>query len=185
MTDLAVPPRSEWESAGMAAGSSTLLDRGSCPAQVQPDDITVWATQDAYRDHVFAVSPPAPTVEVSSRLRRRPWLAAVLTQINELLQLENGWNGHGERRIDAENAVRVVGVLDEADFDGEAPDVVPLHDGSVQAEWHAAPQSLEIELPIGGPASAWWTDGSDEQEWTLTSRRDLESLRRRLAFVTP
>lgn len=186
MTDLAVPPKSEWESDGLAADSSTLLDPGSRPArQAQPDAITAWATQDAYRDHVFDVTPHGPTAEVSSRLRRRPWLAAVLTQINELLQLQSGWNGHGERRIDAANASRVIGVLDEADFHGEAPDVVPLHDGSVQVEWHAGPRSLEIELPIGGPTSAWWTDGSDEEEWTLTSRRDLEGLRRRLAFVTP
>lgn len=149
----------------------------------RPDISASWATEDAY--HFEAQTPVQPVVRVTQATADRPWFRPLIVSLAELLALGPNWNGYNEAPVDPENAVKILTVLDASGFEGPSPAVVPLHDGSVQAEWHWGDRHLEVEFIRGRVPTAWWYDGDTDEEWSLETGADLRRLRECLANVAP
>ncbi len=110
--------------------------------------------------------------------------------INRVLELPDGWDGRRARRISplaAESAVYVLAQL--LDAHSAVPQVVPLPDGGLQLEWHAAGNSLEIEIDGEGTAYLLATDENglevvDATETYPYHSPDLAAARRFLAALS-
>jgi hypothetical protein len=82
------------------------------------------------------------------------WLTSFMQdRLNELLRLPDGWDGYRANAVDLHAAL---GAADVALTVGATttlpPQVFPLANGGIQLEWHAAGQSVEIEIDPGGEA---------------------------------
>lgn len=86
--------------------------------------------------------------------QRSRWVDDLLVQLSPLLQLRAGWDG-GRARVTTEAAVDALIVVLSEVLDDELaqPDLFPLPDGGLQAEWHVANVDLEIE--VGGAGECY------------------------------
>lgn len=87
---------------------------------------------------------------------------AVRGRLDELSQLEVGWDGADARPVDRlalDHAWRLAEQSIRADL--PAPELFPVPDGGVQLEWHAGPVELEVEIEPGARAVVFVCD--DEQ----------------------
>lgn len=126
------------------------------------------------------------TFEVTRATMRSQWFEHLLWRLRSLLSLRPNWNGYGELPVHPASAKRVVALLNEISYVGDAPAVVPLPDGGLQLEWHHAERSLEVEVPPNGPAVAWIYTPKTEDEWIVTSREGLQLFEDRVReFLAP
>lgn len=98
------------------------------------------------------------------------WWQTVVQQLNELGELERGWDGYraGPVRFDTANfALRLLEAACREDT--PAPQIVPGADGDLQLEWHLA--TGDIELHVRGPlqVSAWASIDGQEEVAELTN----------------
>lgn len=175
---------SPWEVVTGFGGPTWLLDSTFLHSSLEralPDASSSWATEDGYRSIMpLASGPKVRTICVARSTSRRPWYRQIIKDLGRLFDLPPNWNGYGEAPVDQLNAARVLVILDGLRFRGTAPELVPLHDGSLQAEWHAGKTSLEMEFPVGRHPVVWWTNGSEEREWPLVTHADLLELEERV-----
>lgn len=122
--------------------------------------------------------------------RQRP---AVVTDIenllNELLALNDRWDGHRARRVTIEATTTVVDVLAALMNLRSAPaQIFPLPDGGLQVDWLVGGNSIEVDIDAAGDAHLLATT-SDEtivdegpidphkpEAQLLTARRYLQTL---------
>jgi hypothetical protein len=138
------------------------------------------------------------TVDVPGLPRwNRPWFVQyVEAELNVLCALREGWDGHRAQPITInaiEGTVQVLGAL--MDQTSPPPQLFPLPDGGIQAEWHVAGNRIEIEIEGTGDAYllADRSDGStvaegpatrEDPEGAVAAARDfLRALAARLARV--
>ena len=71
-------------------------------------------------------------------------------RLNELMSLENGWDGPGSVPVSKGNADFALSVTREL-FRGKvpAPSIFPIGDGTLQIEWHC--NGYEVELDVVAP----------------------------------
>lgn len=83
---------------------------------------------------------------------------AIRRQFAELRRLQDGWDGAGSKAPAAPVISHAASLLDRA-FDGllyvEAPRVVPVADGGLQAEWYSPSHRFEAYFDVDGEFSAW------------------------------
>lgn len=126
----------------------------------------------------------------SSHGTKRPWFIDHMEhELNRLVPLDEGWDGHRARPIN-ERAIRsVVLLLAVLLTDDIAPaQFFPLPDGGVQAEWHFDRNSIEIEVDGDGEAHVLATspagdvilegslNASDRDDVLIAVRRLLREL---------
>jgi len=128
---------------------------------------------------------------------KRPWFVQyVEAELNALCALPERWDGHHAQPISVsaiEGTIQVLGAL--MDRSSPPPQLFPLPDGGVQAEWHIDGNKIEIEVEGNGDAYllADRCDGSvvaegtaarDDPDGALAAARDfLRELAFRLARV--
>ena len=95
------------------------------------------------------------------------WLRQLAADLNRLLSLTPGWDGRRALPI-SETAVRaltavLVPIMDVPPLHvpQEQPDIFPLPDGGLQAEWHAGGEDVEVEVEGDGATYVVVRDASD------------------------
>lgn len=85
------------------------------------------------------------------------------TQVNELLKLGPGWDGHRANPVTFEAVDTVMAVMGQISTDLTVPPFIfPLPDGGLQLEWHAGRESVEVEVDGEGDAHLIVTDEGGE-----------------------
>jgi hypothetical protein len=96
----------------------------------------------------------------------------VVDRLNHLLQLPDGWDGPGTRRVNEKVVEKTLLVLfDVAAQNTRPPSIAPGPDGSLQLAWYVREFELEIDIPSSGnpSASLYEHNTGDESELSLTS----------------
>lgn len=137
---------------------TTLLDRpasgltrSSQPAPPPPslesgDDFLHRRPNGGVR-HVFLEVPG------QSRWARPRWIDLVEGELNQLVALPAGWDGRRALPVSSTALESLVGLLSLLMGDRTAaPQLFPLPDGGVQAEWHIGGNSVEVEIDGLGEA---------------------------------
>ncbi len=90
------------------------------------------------------------------------WLADhVQTEVNTILALGEGWDGHRAKPITDGAAGSTIGlVFALCDDLSLPPQFFPLPDGGIQIEWHVGGDAVEVEIDASGDAHALVTDGA-------------------------
>lgn len=101
----------------------------------------------------------------------KSWRNAVVQRLEELVRLDQGWDGYRGRPVSLDDAAFVLRALEMAcQKDSPAPQIVPCSNGNVQVEWHT--EHGDLELLFRGPYSvrAWYSNSdSAEEEVELTN----------------
>lgn len=85
-----------------------------------------------------------------------PWLLPVERALQELFELPAGWDGRLAARVSEVAVAGCVEVLSRTMAEhSPAPQLVPLPDGGLQAEWHADGHDVEIEITGTGAVHAF------------------------------
>lgn len=145
----------------LAAFEPTLLPCQSMNALASPHQL------------VDQVPWPPDRIEMTYTIQRegsRHWFRDVATRVSELVEMPHDWNGYGEKRPHPSAAKRVVNLLDSIEYDGPAPEIVPLPDGGMQIEFHSKHGDIEIEVPPSGPAHVWVSLDSEVDDWRASGR---------------
>jgi hypothetical protein len=134
------------------------------------------STQTATGSNVEAPPPSAAasTEEVDSPNvpHTATWMHPVVDRLNHLLQLPDGWDGPGTRRVNQKVVEKTLLVLfDVAAQNTRPPSIAPGPDGSLQLAWYVREFELEIDIPSSGnpSASLYEHNTGDESELSLTS----------------
>jgi hypothetical protein len=152
-------------------------------------------------EHFFIDSPDTTarrlTIEVPGTERwLRPWFVEyVEAGLNGLLELRDGWDGRRARAITTAAAQSTVEVLAALMNDASAPpQLFPLPDGGIQAEWHVGGNHIEVEIDGDGEAhilaqdidGAYVAEGiitPEHPEVLMSAREFLQVLSARFARV--
>jgi hypothetical protein len=93
------------------------------------------------------------------------WVLMALRSISERWGVQAGWDGYNARPTDIHLVVRLLNCLSTLMHDSSrAPDVVPLADGGVQAEWHGNGQDFEIVVPAGEAIRYYYFNETTKEE---------------------
>jgi hypothetical protein len=85
-----------------------------------------------------------------------PWLLPLERALQELFELPVGWDGRRAARVSEAAVAACVKVLSRTmSVDSPVPQLVPLPDGGLQAEWHADGHDVEIEITGTGAVHAF------------------------------
>lgn len=100
------------------------------------------------------------------------WADIVKQRLEELIRLEEGWDGYTAFPVSFDNAMFAFRMLESiCRRDTSPPQIVPGPSGDLQIEWHT--HQGDIELWVRGPnkVHAWRTsnDGQDSEEIELTN----------------
>lgn len=121
---------------------------------------------------------------LSARTALPAWVEPTASQIADLLALPPNWDSYGARPIRADRAQALWEVLVQVMApQSPAPALVPVVDGSLQAEWHTRGVDLEIEAT--GPSSVRVYCRRDGVEWEDEISVDLSDLVEAIDAVTP
>lgn len=96
----------------------------------------------------------------------------MVSRLNYLLQLQNGWGGPGTLGVEIEVVRKTLETLFRiATEKTRPPSISPGQDGSLQLAWYAREFELEIDIPRSGDltASLYKHDSGQESELALTS----------------
>lgn len=114
------------------------------------------------------------------------------SQINALRRLRPGWDGHRADPVSDEAVGSVVRLISRFVSELSLPPMAfPIPDGGFQLEWHAGPQSVEVEVDGAGEAHVFATDESgrilvntevvnDDDETLVQAQQAVEWLSMRL-----
>jgi len=98
-----------------------------------------------------------------------PWLLEVLDELNELINLPDGWDSYDGVGTSIEVAVRAldfINVLLTACAAMSQPQLTPLPEGGLQLEWHRPGLDLEIEFGFEEEPYFYFRDEASNKEWT-------------------
>jgi hypothetical protein len=119
--------------------------------------------QDA-EDFYLQPGPSAPKrqifIQLSAAQGNLRWLADhVQNEVNAMLALGDGWDGHRAKPITEEAVGSTIGlVFALCDDLSLPPQFFPLPDGGVQIEWHVGGEAMEVEIDRSGDAHGLATD---------------------------
>lgn len=87
---------------------------------------------------------------LDSRRRNAPWQNDVVNSLCRFLELPNGWDSYNGRPLRHDTGMFTLQLLNSVLVaPTPTPQLVPVADGGVQAEWHQ--NQLDVELYISAP----------------------------------
>jgi len=101
-----------------------------------------------------------------------PWAGAVLQSISERWGVRPGWDSYQAKPTNPNLVVKLLNILSDLLGDNSpSPQITPLADGGVQAEWHRHDQDLEIVVPAEEEANYYYFNSMTcaEEEADLNS----------------
>ncbi|MDX2702166.1 hypothetical protein PV350_04805 [Streptomyces sp. PA03-6a] len=115
----------------------------------------------------------AVTFSSGGRMALPAYVRDIEEKINQLLALQDGWNHRGAKAVRDEAVWPTIQVLLAVmNWQSLPVQLFPLPSGGIQAEWHAAGNSIEIEIDADGEpfVSAESSDGRMIAEGELDPR---------------
>lgn len=105
------------------------------------------------------------------------WLQPTVNSLVQLLNLQEGWDSYGSRKVEP-RAVETVFDLLRATLrnDSPPPAVVPTGAGGVQAEWHQDGLDIEVQVSSAGASSLTYEDLRAGTELRSDLSTDLSAL---------
>ena len=101
------------------------------------------------------------------------WREPVTKRLNELVKLQQGWDGYRGVAVTFENAFFAIEVLKVCcGLNTPTPQIVPGVSGDLQIEWHLENGDIELHIRAPYDVQAWHTDmnsGSEGKEILLTN----------------
>jgi len=132
---------------------------------------------------------PEQPLQVSASPQVTEWLQSLRSDINDLINLEAGWDGTGSHQVNVRHIWKLLRILLRLDATAAPkPQLVPLPSGGVQAEWHHFDHTVEVGVTSDGEIFAFATDenGEDfvelEENWFMP-RGKLVALRHSLSSL--
>jgi hypothetical protein len=125
--------------------------------------------------HEYPERPwPAPgTTQKAEPLPPIPaQLVPVVSKLHELLDLREGWNSYGARRIDPGAVVAALRILAQANWLGPLPNVAPTPRGGVELEWGGDDDGVEIECRPDGSMTVLVDVHGQMREWAVAGPDD-------------
>jgi len=93
------------------------------------------------------------------------WAGAVLQSLSERWGAQPGWDSYSATPTSPQLAVKLLNILSGLlQEDSLAPQITPLADGGVQAEWHRQQQDLEVVVPAVGDPTYYYFDARTSKE---------------------
>lgn len=84
------------------------------------------------------------------------WDADVTGKLQDLVTLEDGWDGYRAMPVSFTNAVFALRMLEKICGPGDpAPTIVPGVEGDLQLEWHTAKGDIELHVVAPNVVHAW------------------------------
>jgi len=98
----------------------------------------------------------------SGSQQRPPWVKPAFSKLQELVDLEPGWDSYDADSVVSESIVSAVAILNNTmPPDTKNPWIVPTVHGGIQMEWHKPQVDLEIEIEPDGTASIFYVNEQD------------------------
>lgn len=137
------------------------------------------------RGHVARTAPRDRRIyTLSARVAMPAWVQPTAGKINELLTLPSDWDSYGALPVRTDRAQALWEVLLQVMAPRSvAPTIVPIADGSLQAEWHTGGVDLEIE--VTGPVGVRVYYRGHGAEWEKEFSADLSAVVSAIDEVTP
>lgn len=86
----------------------------------------------------------------------RHWWHSVEARLQELIRLEDGWDGYAGQPVNFGNAVFALRVLESTcKSETPPPEIVPGTSGDLQLEWHLPKGEIELHVHAPNDVSAW------------------------------
>lgn len=102
------------------------------------------------------------TLVISGFQKKPSWIRPAFSKIQELVNLDPGWDSHDADSVVADSVVSAVEILsDTMSPDTKTPWIVPTVHGGIQMEWHKPQVDLEIEIEPNGTASVFYVNEQD------------------------
>lgn len=92
------------------------------------------------------------------------WHKAVISRMEQLLQLTSGWDGYAAPPVSLENvyfAIEMLRAICPSDL--SAPQIVPGTSGDMQIEWHVGDRSVELHVRGPNAVTAWRTSAQNPE----------------------
>ena len=153
----------------LSVGASTELDRGTVqsdvssvtPVQPLGLDSSVPA-QDGWGQELILRSG---SLMISGSGQEPAWARPAFSKMQELVDLEPGWDGYDAVPIRAGSIMKAALVLVETmTSDTNEPWIVPTVHGGIQMEWHKSQVDLEIEIKPDETASVFFVNDREGRE---------------------
>jgi hypothetical protein len=158
-------------------GENAVTDLVDLPAPASPEGIGYEPIQPDQVTPVHSLTNermrPTPILMIDGT--PPPWAPAVVTRLNALLALPEGWDTYGGAQLDLQAAVGGLQILTAMGFVGPIPHLAPSPDGDLVMEWDVDGASLSVEVSPTGEVTV--STGADE--WTSAPDGDSTL---RLAF---
>jgi hypothetical protein len=94
------------------------------------------------------------------------WAGSVLQSLSERWGVQPGWDSYSASPTSLQLVVKLLNILSALlQEDSPAPQITPLADGGVQAEWHQQEQDLEVVVPaLENPTYYYFHGRTSEEE---------------------
>lgn len=141
-----------------------------------------WATADlvAFTEE----SVRRPVAKLNGTEHTPPWFSDLVAELNEVLDLPDGWAGGQSKAPTSEVALDGLRVLHDLSTVGlPAPQLVPTVDGGMQFEWHTCGIDLELTVLPSGERDAYVFDWTREVESAGTIAEISEDIRRAIKVL--
>ena len=114
------------------------------------------------------------------------WQWTVEDRLQELIRLENGWDGYIGQPVGFGNAVFAFRVLESICVgDTPAPSIVPGSAGDLQLEWHLPGGEIELHVRAPNDVHAWrFVTGAHPREEALLISTDFSAVAKWLRDLT-
>ena len=106
------------------------------------------------------------SVVISGSQEKPPWVQPAFSKMQELVNLEPGWDSHDAAPVVDDSVVAAVEILSQTmSSDTKTPWIVPTVRGGIQIEWHKSQVHLEIEIKPDRTAFFFYVNEQDEREF--------------------
>jgi hypothetical protein len=147
------------------------------PAQGHNIDKIAWAGSQT--PHVSGSNSLVPVFGQRPVEQRAANLVALRRQFADLRSMPDGWDGAASRAPDPMVLTRAANLLHSVLTPlphVEAPRLIPVADGGVQAEWHSATHRFEAYFDADGEVLAWSENRSTGVEFEEEGTAALQLL---------
>jgi len=108
------------------------------------------------------------------------WAGPVLQSVSERWGARPGWDGYQAKPTNPRLVVKLLNILsDLLRDDSLSPQITPLADGGVQAEWHRREQDLEIVVPAEEEATYYYFNSAtpaEEEAYLIGNHAHIQDL---------
>ena len=112
---------------------------------------------------VVKLRPPQARVFITDA--GQSWRDPVIKRLNELVELQPGWDGYKGVSVTFENAFFAIEVLNACcGVNAPTPQIVPGVSGDLQIEWHLENGDIELHIRAPNDVQAWHADANSGRE---------------------